>query len=642
MTSAEYYFDYKIQKVSGDESIGVPKLYFERDYTNADLAYTVFLVPEEWLDRANIVDELRAEKDEIKRAQILTKLEYDTIRTVFDMRDVMCAPLTDTESREYFNAEKKTSCGFDEFYKAGCKIVMENDNTPDHSGVGVIEMMKGNVCKAKFFFAVNFIFKKKLFYKLEVENGKLNATFTCDSCPKGIPVRIVYNQDRLPCLKNDMGVNIVYNGVLDFSKGEKCEIKGVGLTDGAENTGNKFSCFIPDSDISRYYLLECTENNTLRLPIEEMREAQVNYSCPYCHKSIDRKIVESKAYKKGSGAQCQPIHGDKEPPKILGTSNCIYCTDDLNDKLEFKSERNRLLPYDFLGHQSFKIAFSGSVRAGKTTYISRFFDVNGDDKISMPMTMTKNAISQFDIDIKSVIIPELVKSGSAYKITKKDWAMAQNYYKERSINLYKSRYPQPTNAESVTHPYPFITEVNGNTYVSFYDIAGEDAQHSTQVKEIGQDEIIGIFCLINGNADRGANEKVINMLRNANLNPRCPVAVMVTKMDMLEDSFDSNCRCLRTDYFESEKEYSESRLKREIDISSLEIESFLQQKGLVPNFGDSFENVKYFGISSFNFFDSIHKAGDDPNNPGKVRFSCSSKRMELPFVWLLFQLGIIR
>ena len=55
-----------------------------------------------------------------------------------------------------------------------------------------------------------------------------------------------------------------------------------------------------------------------------------------------------------------------------------------------------------------------------------------------------------------------------------------------------------------------------------------------------------------------------------------------------------------------------------------------------------FSNVKYFGVSSFNFFDSIHAEGESADEPPKnVKFECSSKRLELPFIWLLYQLGII-
>ena len=112
-------------------------------------------------------------------------------------------------------------------------------------------------------------------------------------------------------------------------------------------------------------------------------------------------------------------------------------------------------------------------------------------------------------------------------------------------------------------------------------------------------------------------------------------------MDMLESKFDVHSRCLRTDYLDGSKKYEGSALQREIDYSSEEIRSYLWYMNLLPNFGQTYSNVKYFGVSSFNFLDSIHREHEDPNAPGRVRFLSSAMRMELPFVWMLKQFGVI-
>ena len=132
------------------------------------------------------------------------------------------------------------------------------------------------------------------------------------------------------------------------------------------------------------------------------------------------------------------------------------------------------------------------------------------------------------------------------------------------------------------------------------------------------------------------------MLRAAKLSKRCPIAIIVTKMDTLEHEFDSNCHCLRTDYFDGTTVYEGSSLQREIDYSSEEIRSYLKHMSLMPDFDGTYENVKYFGVSSFDFIDSIHNEMEDINTPGKVKFECSSKRMELPFIWMLKQFDLIK
>ena len=108
---------------------------------------------------------------------------------------------------------------------------------------------------------------------------------------------------------------------------------------------------------------------------------------------------------------------------------------------------------------------------------------------------------------------------------------------------------------------------------------------------------------------------------------------------MYRNSFKS----LRTDYFDSGKgRYDGSLLEWEIDYSSAEIESYLIDAGLMPELGDNFENVKFFGVSAFNFDESIHSLRNTLNKAEAVRFECSAKRLELPFIWMLRQFSVIK
>ena len=166
--------------------------------------------------------------------------------------------------------------------------------------------------------------------------------------------------------------------------------------------------------------------------------------------------------------------------------------------------------------------------------------------------------------------------------------------------------------------------------------------HSMQIKGIANDHPIGVFCIVNGEPDALGNGSVVSMLLGANLPEKTPIAVIVTKMDSFESAFDANCQCLNTDYFSKLHGYDKSDLERTIDQSSEEIKAYLAQNGLLPEFGASHKNVKYFGVSSFNFGDSIHKPGEHLNAVGKVYFECSSKHLELPFVWMMRQFGLIK
>ena len=660
MSSAEYYFDYKVEKVWGDETIVKPKMYFERDYKNSSLAYALFVVPGEWIDRHSDMDKFVAGS-----GTALEELKYDTVEVVFDMKGINCSPLLDEKSEEFKKAEKTTRCTFENFYRSGCKIILENDDTLDHSGIGLINMKKHGESVAKFFFAINFTFRKKIYYSIMEAAGMLSIKYECASRPVGIKTRVVYAQDRIPCLKNDMGTNIVAEHTLSFEKSSEYTPEIIKLPAQAADQRNIFSVSFADESTARFYLLECLENTTLKISHTKPKENCASYTCPYCHAPIDRGIMTDAQYLRTGGVPCQHKNNGRlhQGPTIVGENNqpvkrCLYCSSDLVDGEKFDSELTRLLPANFLEHTSFKIAFTGATRSGKTTYISRFFNISGDKQTSANMTMSMigNALKQFGIDIQSVFIPHLeLREGNNYRSTKKDWAMSQGFYKQRIINCYPSVYPTSTTSLSDAgrdgktrkidpQANPFTAEINKHTYVSFYDISGEDAAEEVQIEKISGDDkqIIGIFLIINGNLKESENRKIVEKLMAAKISGECPVAVIINKMDMIEDQFDPNCHCLRTDYFNSGSGYAGSALESEVDISSLEIESFIRRNNLMQHIESKFSNIKYFGVSSFNFFDSIHAEGESADEPPKnVKFECSSKRLELPFIWLLYQLGII-
>ena len=663
LCTAEYYFEYKIERVSGDEVVQTPRIYFERDYHTSNLPYTMFAVPEEWLNQQDLVNSLNdGESNAETVKKILSKLPYDTINVVFDIKGITCAPLADRNSPEYEKAEiKLDNQTFEKFYQAGCRLTIENNNSEDHSGIGVIEMLKNGASVAKFFFAVNFTFRKNISYTLDVSGKNVNMEFKCKDKPVGIEVVLVYNKDRLPCLRNDMGVNIVSSPfLLDFSKGDKFQ-KSIILTGDAATQGSIFSIAISNRKMEKYYILECEKNSSLPNQSDKKIDSTVSYTCPFCHKKINYSIAKSAGYKRG-GTSCQsatdaanskglPTITNKHKSKV---KKCMFCADDLmsKDHSSFQDSRRRLLPLAFMEHDNYKIAFAGSTRAGKTTYISRFFGISGATRISMPMTMAANSMKRFGINIKAAPILEVKRSDDGYQLTDANWPDNQKQYVERSIDLRAKKYPVRTTTGDYSS-YPFIAEVNDSSYISFYDIAGEDAQHSMLIKNIANGELIGIFCVINGKTDIGGNNDVINMLKGAAqrdtrkkddvaIDKRCPIAVVVTKMDTLEPEFDSNCQCLRSDYFDCGTIYEGSEIERVINISSEEIRSYLKQNALLPDFDGFYDNVKYFGVSSFNFMDSIHNKNEDINRPGTVKFECSSKRMELPFLWMLKQFGVIR
>lgn len=641
--SAEYYLEYEIERVGGDrERVKTPKIYFERDGKSELLTYSLYTVPEEWVMKT---DSNGARKRPVP--------DYDTVRVLFDINGVDCSVLNMDNQR----IEVKNVITFDQFYRDGCRVMIENSGSRDHSGVGMIEMMDKGVSVAKFLFSINFVHKRKIAYTIELRGRQAYLEFKCKDQPTDIPVRLVYSAGRLPCLKNDMAINVIRDFVLDFEKSDTFKTV-IDLPPPAMQPRTILSATIVDERLSRFYVLDCKRNRTLHIRGNENINTDVSYTCPFCHQTIGGNLASNSRYQKG-GVDCQAadvagnVKGSKAPennqslPTIYTKNNarakrCLYCSKDLTKDGKFRPNFTRLLPNAFLEHDNFKIAMAGSKRAGKTTYISRFFDLSGQSPINMPMATMGNRLRNFGINVQVASLPKVrLLVDSTYVVDDADWCSDQKQYTERSINLDPPSFPGETTTGDYTS-YPFIAEVNKRSYVSFYDIAGEDAEHTMQVQNIANGEPIGVFCIINGKVDRDANNGVISMLRNANLSARSPIAVIVTKMDMLEADFDVNCQCLRTDYFDGSTTYEGSALERHIDYSSEEIRSYLMQMDLLPNFGGNYRNVKFFGVSAFDFFDSIHESGENVNDPGKVRFECSSKRIELPFIWMLKQFGVIK
>lgn len=674
----EFYFDYSIERVLGAESIAEPKLYFEKDYCNADLPYHIFAVPKEWLDKGDTYTLLLSHSDNKSLEMALDALAYDSVKVIFDANGISCYPLLDEKSDELKNVERPwTTVSFEQFYRNGCRIAIETPNSKDHSGVGVIEMIKSKKVVSRFFFATNCNRRTYIDYKLDVAGDKVNMVFSCSDSPKGVPVALACTKGRLPCLGTDISGNRIEEFVLDFN-GKTTFKHSFKLSEELTDKNSKFmfSVGIADEVYEKYYLLHCTSNDSIHIERNKETFPKVGYTCPFCHEPIDRNIVKSPRYKHGGISCHMPSVGDKTAtedmlPTILTEKKALakksmFCANDLqfnsSDQIyRFDHTRTRLLPSDYMSHVSFKVAFVGSTRAGKTTYISRMFGVTGtDNKVSMPMTMTANSLKKFGLSVQSANIEKLelilngaVKDASTgedkdnhYRIANTKWTDTQDEYRSRAITLHPSRYPERTttgNSGKYT-TCPFVAEVNKKSYVAFYDIAGEDAQNAhDQIRRIANDQRIGVFCVINGHTDQNNNNSVLDELKKAELDKKCPIAVIVTKMDTLENEFDSSCRCLRSDYLDiAQKYYSGSSIEKEIDYSSEEIKSFLRKSGLMPDFDGTFENVRYFGVSSFNFLDSIHDNPDKIDDKGKVVFECSAKRIELPVLWMLKQFGIIK
>lgn len=650
---SEYYFEYQVKPLSDQLRVcesknELPRLYLERDYRNEHVKHVLYLVIPQWdapsLDRKS--------------------LPFDVARLSYDVRGISTEVFAANEPIEIRNLRVSLS----EYENThGFRLPLDLDDESDYSGVGRLILLNSKTNEQSvLYFAVNFAFKKKIRYW--IKNGRL--TVECRDVRDSIMLRICQNSDRYPCLKSDCE---------STNQGKAIALRpdaGGRMTVSLEPFAGKalYLTFAPeDREAGKYYLLECCENDTVNPEKRDFVRPEQKLFCPYCHGEIKQTAAFEGGYRKG-GVACngKRLENDGKPLVIMDgrsrpkpAKNTAYCADDFEyRKGQFtKSARDfnsntapfaRVLPEEFLTHSHFKVAVVGSKRAGKTTFISRMFDVTGQGNntelsAKMMTNATRGLCSLVPYSIKCLDI-----GSDAWNLGRNPWYKNNEFYAQYSIDIAQGHYPKPTDKVSETSQelkknifkYPFIYEIDRRNYVYFYDIAGEDAEQSgNRLTRVMSNAPTGIFYLVDGRSNEAGNDRVLNRInetiRENRLN--CPIAVILTKFDMLEEEFDPGCHCLRSDVFDMiDGSFEGSRLEEHIDLASEEIRSYLLKHNINPNFGEH-ANVRYFGVSSFSASDAVFHV-DQAAGRAEVNYlkhSCSTKRMELPLLWMLKQFGCI-
>lgn len=434
-------------------------------------------------------------------------------------------------------------------------------------------------------------------------------------------------------------------------------------------------------DIENHYMLVCLGNDTLNISDKAFKHPHAKAFCPYCHAPMNKHAVHGVS-------SCAGREKDKAirffDTRKKALSEVIYCQD---DKICASKEFNRILPENYLKHKAYKLAVIGSKRSGKTTFLSRLFDIQSDGitGLTVKAAYIKNALnsSSGNGSGKAKKICELVpylnkiksiskdesRAGNEFTVSDNSWsantATARNFYSKYVIDVEDGKFPKPTDSQIVndsatndTFKYPFVFEADKRNYLNIYDIAGEDVERNPdRLRTLFEDCTCGVFYLVDGdvlsgekNAD-GANsaiEQFINTAKEGIINSGCPIAVIVTKFDKLEQYFDENCHCVRSDEFEMIKnDYEGSLLETSVNIASAEIDAYLTENNINPFDDDDKRkaNIKYFSVSAFaNSAAVFHKIGSADRGTDEInylKFETSPKRFELPLIWMLKQFGCL-
>lgn len=716
---SEFYFDYKFYVLKDelglfggadkDAEDVFPRLWVERDYSVTGVEYGLYIAFPQWYNQSASDKKAKVarEFDIVRLAYTPKELELPVRGDADFMRDSKVLYI-DPEVGKTIKGTNKED--YTSRFATGSKSTgnqyrhMISRNANAFSGVGELRFYRNNDSRISVLsFGSNFGFKRKIGYRIIKKNGLVKVAFNNLDISEDIELklRVYANGSYYPCLKAKQA-EYEYETIVLQKKISEYSLQKQRLMD-----KRLFISFEPNSDDHKYYILQCIQNDTAILSSDEKAlPVQVPF-CPYCHKVMpvhDKEFL--KKYRKGvvscSGDSTKEVRFEitSSTKKKKYVKKVIYCDNELGQTM-----LNRVLPNDFLSNKHFKIAVTGTRRAGKSVYLSRLCEVYNtkpsespeEFRLELSSSLLSNAASKFGaIDIAGVRHYEEFETEPISNTEKKErqttvercmaqlkdeaWHHEVPAYKKYIIDMDNFivatekagdlKNSTKVDVEKDTLLYPFIFRHKKHNHIYMYDFAGEDADVETERLKtlLGMHAVpMGIFFVIPADDESGRDnlsaatriKEIMTSTENdefRQMRPfmeNCPIAVILTKFDLIENCFDENCHCRRSDAMNMIKEgerFEGSLLDHHIRLSSAEIESYLEQKKLLPAFVNKNDenlkklNISFFGVSSFSHSEAIkhveyHESGNFEEN--HLQFACSPKRIELPFIWMMKQFGII-
>ena len=570
-------------------------------------------------------------------------------------------------------------------------IQIETINNTLNSGIGnIILFNTDNGLTQKYAFFVNFSFRKRIVYQfLTDRQGNKTGIAICEN-------NIDKNQVVKVCLKSSIS-NPKCDTLKTLTLSHKTK-KPIDLLCQL-GKGNYYITFENKQDEKKYLLeqMDCKHNTKGTMTNKvSMAEGDEDLICPFCHRKIKWLTQMSKEYYHYGGISCQgkqvSIRLDGGGANDSSAKNCIICDNCLNPKSSTPNNiyaGSRLLPYDFLNSDSFRLAVVGSPRSGKTFWLARLFPISKGTLGKIPLT--KSPLNKFWN--KS----DYVSSEAGWRYNVKDKRFIETEFEDEFLKGFQwdvttGRCPTPTTTkedESKNLEYlesrPLSIKLNKKTaygkdraqYVHIYDMPGERFKKSDEDETLSKLPLVdnpnrlGAIFIFNDNGNFSSKQirtsihdtfnEFLDRMVMANATD-VPLAIVVTKFDEYEKNFDSNAHCLRNDVLrmakytdvsgQKELFYSGSALQNNIDMASAEIECYLRETFCDPDenvfdlidkkqTSNMFTNIKFFGVSALRFKQSIKHFAEGSSEVNIPQFFTSPKRTELPFIWMMHEFGLI-
>ncbi len=458
-----------------------------------------------------------------------------------------------------------------------------------------------------------------------------------------------------------------------------------------------------DPTNSKYYLLADESDFTMedketrrKERLEKNRISIQNPRCPYCGGEL--KAIEK--YRRGTtqiwGCDGKLLHDGEGgvDPRLKGELT-VVCSADLKKMSEAGSDGSAIpvnkliLPKDYEKYPAMNIVLAGFPKSGKTIYLSSIFNMQyGGPALgtqSYP-TVLNSVLHAYDPSSRGRETAEEVKF---YNVHLDPSDKAHEYgsitddcerLRTSPMSEYKKRYAMNVGGEVEAqtasddmkklswHPIGYRLGKLGHIY--FYDIPGEVFSASEgPVRALDMADCF--LAVIDGanEEDKPVEQLVATLERIPILSKKkidmesIPIAIVFTKHDLklsdyvnaektelaqqsLPYCFDENCHVVRENILEMFPKdggvYEGSALERHIDCSSYEFEHYLKAKNadLFRKVKSKYKNIKFFTCSALGSDQCLGDSTDDKKK--QVLFRPRHLRVELPIIWLMYKMGLIR
>lgn len=562
-----------------------------------------------------------------------------------------------------------------------------SDSPEKFSGTGKISFYRGDKLERTFYYTVNFFKKIVLEYTYKT-NGRNAAIFTFKRAPKTDIPLLLMAADGVPCLKSD----IVGSAAL-LKAGERTAVFGTDVANKRLRVA-----FGRDED-AKFYLLRDGMGGRIGARLSDDKTRVVR--CPFCLRPIKITKQSVALQRKGRAVGCDGERIDAViKDKRRGRICCSFDSkslpseashaDYLHTKLrqykplwggsrapfslsDKEALKNILLPPDYERGNGIIASVIGGAGAGKSVFISRLAGIFScrDEKPAhmngVPWYLRTTLKGFFDK--ASYYMPEVDYSPASdreetwCRIFGTDDSGVAHYGKAfgYAMSAYDDMVkPHAKSDTEVLQRMPFIIRLDKRSEITLFDVPGA-LKHAVKSHSWHAPSVKFSDCLIllvnidssplhNGSPTKSADniaqasemlESIVGELGNGSseITDRA-LAVVLCKLDLVDDTIDVNSAVLSADLFDGGGKYKGSRLQSNIDAASDEVERIIatskDANGLFKNV-NRFKYRKYFAISALGDPECV----TIDKSKSRILYETSPRRLEHVVQWLLWQTGII-